>query len=111
MPCKPFSNLPQAGLANPAPSPSEPSPKRSPGSALIAAASKGDLEAVKACVESLQKSRVRRKSDIDTALSSASRNGHKATAAYLLEQGADVNAYDPDGATPLLAAADGGSAE
>ncbi|GAQ83954.1 ankyrin repeat-rich membrane spanning protein [Klebsormidium nitens] len=101
----------EAGLPTPTPGPTEPSPKRSPGSALIAASSKGDLEAVKAGVESLQKSKIKRKSDVDTALSSASRNGHKEVAAYLLEQGADVNAYDPDGATPLLAAADGGSAE
>jgi uncharacterized protein len=107
------SATPKPSPSPSAPSESSPKPTASTTSknpmisaALLVAASKGDLDAVK---ETLAKGAEVNATDQDqrTALMLASFDGHTEVAAYLIEQGAQVDALDPNGRTPLMFASSG----
>ena len=78
-----------------------------PIEAAVDAAFKGDLEYVKACVESDPRYVEAVDGFGKTLLHYAAEGGHKELVAYLLEHGANVNAQDGDYRTPIEMAGQG----
>lgn len=83
---------------------------KAPAAKLIAAAKKGDLEAVKKQLakKSITVDMTTDELDAYTALGWAAYYGHKDVAAYLIEQGAKIDVQNHSGYSPLMAAAQTG---
>jgi ankyrin repeat protein len=80
------------------------------GNKFLIDAERGDAEGVKRCLAAGVPLDLTR-TDKNTALHWAAKNGHTDVMRLLLEQGAPINSQNDWGATPLyLAAADGGTA-
>jgi ankyrin repeat protein len=78
---------------------------------VFAAASAGDLEAIKAAVKNDRSVLTAREWEDMTLLHDAVGQNHKDVAAFLLDQGADVNPLTKDRLTPLHMAAQNGNME
>ena len=83
---------------------------KAPATKLIAAAKKGDLEAVKKQLakKSVTVDMTTDELDAYTALGWAAYYGHKDVAVFLLEKGANIDKQNHSGYTPLMAAAQTG---